>query len=247
MRLSLLLFLFSMFAFSQNLKKVNIEYDVLHRGIINKEFLSYSNNEIISFSSPYSAEEIKGYDENDNLRIRRSAELPQISFFKKVSNDTVVIKFHLSKEILALDKTPHISWSIDNNTTKNIGGFICHYATAKFRGSDVYAFFTTDIPISLGPWKFNGLPGAILECGSTDLLNVWKAIKISLKDDPLIEREFIWDKQAMPYQTLVKNEQKKIAEYVKRQQTKLPKGYESGRRTSKINRLGIEQVYEWEW
>lgn len=52
--------------------------------------------------------------------------------------------------------------------TKEISGFTCQKATIKFRGRNYTAWFTTDIPVQFGPWKFQGLPGLILEVYDED-------------------------------------------------------------------------------
>ena len=51
--------------------------------------------------------------------------------------------------------------------TKVILGYNCQKATTSFRGRDYVAWFTPDIPISNGPWKFAGLPGLILNIADT--------------------------------------------------------------------------------
>ena len=47
--------------------------------------------------------------------------------------------------------------------TKTIGRFQCQAATTHFRGRTYKAWYTDEIPLSMGPWKFHGLPGLILE------------------------------------------------------------------------------------
>lgn len=246
MRFFLIFLSVTFYCFSQDVRKVNIVYDVIYGGMSNKEYLSSFNDKIISFSDPYISEESRSFDKNNNLHIKRSAELPQISYFKKALSDTIMIKFHTETEIIALDKLPPIDWRIHEEKSKQIGGYTCKFATAQFRGNDIYAFYTTDIPISLGPWKFHGLPGAILECGSIDLRNIWKAAKIEISNQALVRQEFVWDVKATPFKQLIINEQKRINEHIKRQRAKLPKGYQPSQSTSTIKRLGVEQVYEWE-
>ncbi len=53
-------------------------------------------------------------------------------------------------------------WTIQDSF-KNILDYRCQLANCKFRGREYYAWFTTEIPINEGPWKFNGLPGLIME------------------------------------------------------------------------------------
>ncbi|MCL2727791.1 MAG: GLPGLI family protein [Bacteroidales bacterium] len=45
--------------------------------------------------------------------------------------------------------------------------YSCQKAIATFRGRDYEAWFTPDIPVNEGPWKFCGLPGLILKVSDT--------------------------------------------------------------------------------
>jgi GLPGLI family protein len=53
-------------------------------------------------------------------------------------------------------------WKILDET-KEIAGYKCKNAKCSFRGRDYIAWFTNEIPVSEGPWKFNGLPGLIVK------------------------------------------------------------------------------------
>jgi GLPGLI family protein len=46
---------------------------------------------------------------------------------------------------------------------KIIGGFQCKQAFTSFRGRDYEAWYAVSLPLPMGPWKLNGLPGLILE------------------------------------------------------------------------------------
>ena len=59
------------------------------------------------------------------------------------------------------------NWKL-NNDTKKIGNFNCQKATIKFRGRNYTAWFTNEIPVRYGPWKFQGLSGLILEVYDDD-------------------------------------------------------------------------------
>ena len=65
-------------------------------------------------------------------------------------------------QIYVEENTPIIKWTFSKES-KKIGTFNCKKATANFRGRNYNAWYTTDIPVSYGPWKLNGLPGLILE------------------------------------------------------------------------------------
>jgi len=53
-------------------------------------------------------------------------------------------------------------WSIINSADTIILGFPCKKALTHFAGRDYTAWFTTEIPVSDGPYKFYGLPGLIV-------------------------------------------------------------------------------------
>lgn len=57
---------------------------------------------------------------------------------------------------------PVINWTISTET-KIIKNYTCQKATTFFRGRNYEAWFCIDLPFSIGPWKFGGLPGLILE------------------------------------------------------------------------------------
>jgi len=68
---------------------------------------------------------------------------------------------------VTVEDIPIINWSMTKET-KLINNLKCAKATAKFRGVIWEAWFTSEIPMSFGPWKLNGLPGLILEAKTSD-------------------------------------------------------------------------------
>ncbi|MDX1904545.1 MAG: GLPGLI family protein [Thermonemataceae bacterium] len=75
------------------------------------------------------------------------------------------------------DKLNLFRWKLISKT-KTIMNFKCNAATTEFRGRTYTAYYTTEIPISNGPWKFGGLSGLILEVSSDDGKYTYSAVKI---------------------------------------------------------------------
>src|ERR1700761_5032456 len=60
------------------------------------------------------------------------------------------------------DAMPAIDWRISNDTA-TFGGLHCQKATGYFKGRTYTAWFCPDMPLHVGPWKLNGLPGVIVQ------------------------------------------------------------------------------------
>ena len=97
----------------------------------------------------------------------------KLSYYGKVSID----KFMYHEEV------PHIDWAL-SDSTKEIRGYLCHQATATFRGRNWIAWYC-DIPKSVGPWKLNGLPGLILAAETEDKEHTFSAISVRKSSSPI--------------------------------------------------------------
>lgn len=81
-------------------------------------------------------------------------------------------------ELYYEEKFPYMEWTILVETD-TISGYFCRSAQTVFRGRTYTVFFTVDIPLGIGPWKFNGLPGLILYAYDEDRNFCWKIKSIS--------------------------------------------------------------------
>ncbi len=57
---------------------------------------------------------------------------------------------------------PSFDWELTDSVT-DVLGYQCQSAKCKFRGREWTVFYTEDIPLMDGPWKFHGLPGLIMK------------------------------------------------------------------------------------
>lgn len=85
---------------------------------------------------------------------------------------------------------PDVEWQLEG-THKEILGLRCQKATVRFKGRVWEAWFSPDIPISMGPWLLQGLPGLILEArdetGSVQFVATGIAPAIEERSDPVLE------------------------------------------------------------
>lgn len=148
---------------------------------------------------------------------------------------------------IILDDTVKFDWQITEET-KLIQNFKCTKATLKFRGRDFIAWFTTEIPVSYGPWKFHGLPGLILEVYDVDKLCTWSATKIQypVNLDKKLKPEHSGENfRTISLRTYLNEKEKRRDDEDKMRRSKMPKGSSVIESTSENNSL--ELVYEWEY
>lgn len=124
-----------------------------------------------------------------------NANTKRLSYYGKVSIDSYTYQEDL----------PQIDWVL-SDSTKMICGYLCHQATAVFRGRNWIAWFC-DIPKSVGPWKLNGLPGLILEAQSEDKEHTFSAISVRKSSSPIIVRDTEY------FKTTRENFNKAVADY----------------------------------
>lgn len=108
---------------------------------------------------------------------------------------------------LVSDNPPVIKWNLKYKETKKIGKYLCKKATAVFRGTDIEAYYTTEIPISVGPFKFKGLPGLILEVKTLGINKqswVVKNIQYPYKGTPDYSKKYIDSLKKMGIKELIK-------------------------------------------
>jgi GLPGLI family protein len=99
-------------------------------------------------------------------------------FSKNVFTEyTRMPRFLESHDCQVSEDIPVQDWKLHEDTL-TVCGYICQKATCRFRGRDYTAWFTADIPINNGPWKFGGLPGLILKVYDMDELYVFECIRV---------------------------------------------------------------------
>ena len=87
---------------------------------------------------------------------------------------------------------PSMQWTLKDEKL-NICGYQCQKALCHWRGRDYEAWFTQQIPLKSGPWKFGGLPGLIMKIYDTNNIYTWEAVCVENGSFPIYqldERKF---------------------------------------------------------
>jgi GLPGLI family protein len=250
----LLLFFFSLFAFSQEPKITKIDFFSTKNGITNKEHLYVKAD-----SALYKNDSLTIFNDNNKIINEEKSELeikekkivlPVVSFYLTKNNQNLYASYFdrdESKSVCYKDELPEITWKIYDNETKKIGDYVAIKATGLFRGSEIEAYFCSEIPINFGPWKFKGLPGLILEltARNKNIENYhWVVNKINFdcKENLIFSNNE--DLKIQPYKKIIDFRLKKLKEHIKMVNSQVPKGVTVGETV--IERGGIEQKFEWE-
>lgn len=96
------------------------------------------------------------------------------------------IPFSNDRTIYYEEPTPRIEWKIGEETD-TLHSYVCRKAEADFRGRHYEVWFSTEIPMDAGPWKFSGLPGLILSVKESGSSFIWECIGIEAKKEPIVE------------------------------------------------------------
>lgn len=146
---------------SQNLIKENFNLDTTPNDVVYYNRLYYVNDSIFSAKNQYG---YKGY------------KLTSFLIKKNNSNEYQNYEYIGDVNFYKINEKAEQHWKI-SDSTKTFGGYPVQKAVTEFGGRSWVAWFTKDIPIPYGPYKFNGLPGLIMELYDAKKEYYFKVIK----------------------------------------------------------------------
>lgn len=169
--ISLLLILY----FSQNLYSQNnfrAEYKILmaKNGFapIYYELINHNSTSVFRFISKEVPEKVVTDDLGNVNLFPETPDSIQPLIITDHKSNKIFSKEYISDDDRASFKEYYvvepvsINWNFVNET-KKIDKYLCKKATTSFRGRDYIVWYTNEIPISIGPWKFHRLPGIVVE------------------------------------------------------------------------------------
>ncbi|GHA48564.1 hypothetical protein GCM10007103_31850 [Salinimicrobium marinum] len=162
--------------------------------VTSEEMWLYMGEEISKFSSKgkalkdslYRTKNLSGAGMPD---FKARAELTRTEFgyavFKDIPKNKISYTLKILRDELRYEEDKGLfEWEILPET-RTIQGYESQKAKTVFRGREYTAWFTTEIPISDGPYKFSGLPGLILQLSDSENHYVFEIVQFQSLEEPL--------------------------------------------------------------
>lgn len=246
-----LLFIISNFTYSQKNKETfffdyNITYNT-SRTINRTAHLIVNNNSTESIYFENKSKNSKNNTTKTNGRVKLTIIPKNLSFnyYNYTNNELVSKENIISKEYNVKEKAPFFKWNLIDST-KTINGIEVRCASTKFRGRKYIAWYSTKYAAKSGPWKFNGLPGLIVNIYDNTHRYEWNlskvySEKINFKNqkDSIINNN-LTQISLKDFVDLKYNNDNAISKL----KSKLPRGTKVS--FIKTKRAGKELKYEWE-
>ncbi|MDE5481402.1 GLPGLI family protein [Elizabethkingia meningoseptica] len=236
---------FFLYNLSYSQKQLSIKYLNVRSEIANVYETLYTDGvNVISIQDG----NIMSTNPNYKLKGRDLFFISKINKGKSTSNNfqyTAAIGYNSDKQYFVSDSVPNFKWTINENSTKKILGYNCIKATTVFRGAKITAYYTPSIPYSVGPFKFFGLPGAILDVREDNKkYDIWKAMEVNLDDKTKVNYHPKFpDYKNVDIKTYIELKDADRKRFSTSVNKTLPAGVHGD---SVPERLGLEKIFEWE-
>lgn len=165
--------------------ETRVSYEILQTGARHSKYWDYGRYQIDSVLAGMNRTKITIAEAN-----RIYNRYPHATSFyvarHKQKCELQVYGWVLSNGYIYSEPFPDFQWKLSQDTA-TVCGYLCHRATADFRGRQWTAWYA-DIAVSEGPWKFAGVPGLVLRVVSADKEHEFTAVSIR-KSRSLITRE----------------------------------------------------------
>lgn len=141
---------------------------------------------------------------NKNLELNFS-KVPNTRFKYVIVKEDNTINYYesLLKYKFNYTELSNFNWKLLSEKSK-IGDFNCQKAITNYGGRTWIAWYTTEIPIYDGPYKFNNLPGLIVKVSDTK--NNYSFDLISIKKGILFENTILKDSYFTQHKKISKEE-----------------------------------------
>lgn len=114
-----------------------------------------------------------------------------LSIYKNYPDGKLMLTNKIMNDFFSYEEDlPEFEWNLGDSTSTLLG-YPVQMATCSFRGREYVAWFTPEIAVSEGPWKFRGLPGLILKVADTRNQYVYEMTGITQpQNTPILFKEY---------------------------------------------------------
>lgn len=237
--------LFPFLAFSQE-ETVLITYKAIYNTELpttKNGYLYVSNDQNKTFYFTENTNKtIENEDSEVDMTINLSSGQKRFNYFDYERNTLITQDDIFRDSKLIKENTPVLNWKLLEETKRIDDKIILNKAVCYFRGRNYIAWYSVDIPIKAGPWKFQGLPGLIYEIYDETKRYNWFLKKITtsafnFNDVDIKDKQTISIKEYAKLKFNNRGLDKKIL-------SKLPRGTTVV--SQKSFRTGFEIKFEWE-
>ena len=129
--------------------------------LLGKNISKYYSQYALDYNS-FLRDYLKSHDDYPNNPNKGAWTYELFKNYPQGKSTVADIASMLSGNFIYEEELVIFDWKISNET-KKILSYDCQKASMTFRGRIYEAWFSHEIPIFNGPWKFGGLPGLILK------------------------------------------------------------------------------------
>ena len=137
----------------------------------------------------YSMRQTVPLEETDNYSYPQGCFTPLMNWFvyRNLTSRSVqnlhALPMLLDYAIQYDEPQPTFVWKMSVDTM-TVSGYLCQRADTDYRGRHWTVWFTPEIPVDCGFWKFSGLPGLILKAEDSERYYSFTAVSIkNVKED----------------------------------------------------------------
>ncbi len=142
--------------------------------------------------------------------------LTRYTIIKELNSNNTTMYEYIYDDHKILDQI-NFKWQLTANTDTTISGYPCKKATTLFAGRKYSAWYTTNIPINDGPYKFKGLPGLIIKICDTKnqhIFTLTSFCKVNYQKPIILSRSEGKEIDYKEYVRLIKMKQAEFAKMV---------------------------------
>lgn len=162
--------------------------------VTNKDLFFTKKHSVYTDSKENESGEAEMASDDGSIMIKIKRDDSEDIYYTDFANKKVIHQNgFMGKDFLIKSDLTPVKWKISNDRIKYLG-YVCQKATMTKVGpekdeqgelvrQDVVAWFTTEIPVPIGPESYNQLPGAVLMVSVDDGQTEIKAVEI-IREEP---------------------------------------------------------------